>query len=149
MTTLLRPNGELVASAWLGGLAGLSPQMVATQLPRDVASWQAGGFVTVAVNGGSPGIHNPMRSPTFRVDTWAVSRGSSKPQWFMANTLMELVDAGCRAQSGQRWLTLPSGYDLARVLTAYLLSEPQRVYDDAGNLARYTANLALHWTAAS
>lgn len=149
MPTLIRPNAELVATAWAGGITGLSPQMVATQLPRDVATWQATGFVTVAVNGGTPGIHNPMRSPTLRVDTWAVARGSNKPQWFMANALMELVDLGCRATTAQRWLTMPSGYEQARVLTAYLLSEPQRVYDDAGNLARYTSILQLHWTAAT
>lgn len=149
MTTLLRPNTELVACAWMGGMVGLSPQMVATQLPRDPTAWQTTGFVTVAGNGGTPGIHTPMRSPTLRIDTWAVAKGSSKPQWFMANQLMELIDVGCRASSAQRWVTLPTGYESAGVRTGYFITEPQRVYDDAGNYARYTANFQLNWTASS
>lgn len=145
MTTLLRPNSELVVGAWLGGVAGLSPQMVATQLPRDIP---ATGFVTYAVTGGTVAMYTPLRSPVLRVDCWATSKGSNKPQWFLANSLAELIDQGCRASNAQRWLTLPGSYMQARVTTAYLASEPQRVYDDPGNLARYTLNLAANWVAA-
>jgi hypothetical protein len=149
VSTLLRPNTELVGTAWLGTIAGLSPQMVATQLPADVASWKTSGFITAVVSGGSPNVHNPMRNPVFAVDCWAVNPGSNKPPWFQANQLAEIVDAGCRATDAQRWLTMPAGYDQARVLTAYFVTEPRRVYDDGGSYARYAADLQIHWTAAS
>lgn len=149
MPTLLRPNTELVGCAWLGGITGLSPQMVATQLPADTTSWKTTGFVTCVVSGGSPGIHTPMRSPVLALDFWAVNPGSNKPPWFMANSLAELVDVGCRATTAQRWLTMPTGYEQARVLTAYFVTEPRRNYLDGGGYARYSADLAIHWTAAT
>lgn len=144
----LRPNTELVATAWLGGITGLSPGMVATQLPQDAESWKATGFVTLRVTGGSPAMYTPLRSPMLSVDTWAVGRNSNKPPWAMANGLMELIDQGCRANNAQRWLTLPGTYMQARVTTAYFTTEPQRLYQDPGNYARYVANLALNWVAA-
>jgi hypothetical protein len=149
VTTLIRPNSELVFGAWLSSVAGLSPSMVATQLPSDLAAWQKSGFVTYVVNGGSPSIYTPLRSPVFGVDCWAAAKGSSKPQWFMANSLAEKIRQGCNADNAQRWLTMPTGYEQARVATAYLLSEPQRVYDDAGNLARYRMNVQANWVAAT
>lgn len=144
----LRPNTELVAAAWLGGITGLSPSMVATQLPQDVSTWQSTGFVTFRVTGGSPSTYTPLRSPMLSVDAWAVGRNSNKPPWAMANGLMELIDQGCRAANAQRWLTLPGSYLQARVTTAYFTSEPQRLYQDPGNYARYVGNLALNWVAA-
>jgi len=141
----LRPTTELVAVAWLGGVTGLSPSMVATQLPRDNTSWAASGFVTVRTVGGSPSIYVPLRSPVIAVDAWAVNPTSNKPPWFQANALMEAIDQGCRAVDSHRWLTLPGSYLQARVNTAYWITEPQRVYTDQGGYARYTANLTLNW----
>jgi hypothetical protein len=144
----LRPNTELVATAWLGGITGLSPAMVATQLPNDVDTWKATGFVTLRVTGGSPSMYTGLRSPMLAIDAWAVGKNSSKPPWGMANGLMELIDQGCRAANSQRWLTMPSGYMAARVTTAYFTTEPQRLYQDPGNYARYVGNLILNWVAA-
>lgn len=149
MATLLRPNTELVALAWLAGVDGLSSSMVATQLPRDVSAWQTTGFVTVYVTGGQPSMYTPLRSPILGVDCWAVNPNSNKPPWFQANQLAEVIDQGCRAADAQRWLTLPANYAQARVTTAYWVTEPRRVYDDPGNLARYQGNLALNWVAAA
>lgn len=141
----LRPTTELVAVAWIGGIQGLAPSMVATQLPQNNASWAASGFVTVRTIGGAPGIYVPLRQPVVAVDGWAINPTSNKPPWFQANGLMELIDHGCRAANAQRWLTLPGSYMQARVTTAYWITEPQRVYVDQGGAARYTANLALNW----
>lgn len=149
MTTALRPNTELVAVAWLGTIDGLSPNMVATQLPSDATSWSRTGFITLRTTGGAPSIYTPLRSPVLSVDAWATNVNSGKPPWFQANGLMELIDAGCRADNAQRWLTLPGNYMAARVTTAYFTGEPQRVYTDPGNYARYVVNLQLHWVAAS
>lgn len=145
MTTVLRANTELVAVAWLAGVEGLAPGMVAATLPTDNTTWAASGFVTVRTVGGAPGLYTPLRAPVVTVDTWAVRSGTSKPPWFQANYLAELVDRGCRASNVQRTLTLPSGYPAARVLSAYLVQEPRRAYGDAGDYAHYTADLTLCW----
>lgn len=145
MPLLLRANTELVAVAWLQGVQGLSNAMVATTLPKDNASWTSTGFVTARTTGGQPGVHVPLRSPVVTVDTWAISPSSDKPPWGKANYLAELIDQGCRSGHAQRAVTLPVNYPGARVLSAYLLSEPRRAYGDQGDYARYTADLAVHW----
>jgi hypothetical protein len=141
----LRANTELVTIAWLAGITGFTSSMVAAQLPTDNTTWAASGFVTARATGGTPGLYVPLRSPVVTLDFWAVKPGS-RPPWYQANALAELVDAGCRASTAQRAVTLPSGYPGARVLSAYLLSEPRRAYGDQGDYARYTADLAIHWT---
>jgi len=141
----LRANTELVAIAWLGGVTGLTSAMVAATLPADNTTWAASGFVTVRTVGGSPGLYVPMREPVVTLDFWAVKPGSSKPPWYQANALAELVDAGTRASNAGRPVTLPSGYNAARVFSAYFVNEPRRAYGDAGDYAHYTGDLALHW----
>ena len=148
MTATLRPTTERGAVAWIGGIQGLSPGMVATQLPKDNTTWAASGFVTVRTVGGAPGMYVPLRQPVVAVDAWAVNPTSNKPPWFQANGLMELIDQGCRVSNAGRWLALPGLYLQARVATAYWVTEPQRVYTDQGGYARYTANLALNWVPA-
>jgi hypothetical protein len=143
--TTLRANTELVAIAWLGGVTGLGSGMVAATLPKDTTGWAATGFVTVRVSGGAPGVHVPMRQPVVTVDCWAVKPGSNKSPWFQANYLAELVDAGCRAATAARSVTLPTNYPAARVHSAYLVSEPRRAYGDQGDYARYVLDMALNW----
>lgn len=149
MSTVLRANTELVAVAWLGSLTGLSPAMVATQLPRDTDAWKTTGFITVRTIGGTMALYTPLRSPVLAVDAWAVNPGSNKPPWFQANALMETVRDGAMTQVGHAWLTLPGDYEQARVTAAYFTNEPQRVYTDPGAYARYTASLTLHWVGAT
>ena len=149
MPTLLRPTSELVACAWLAGVPGLSSNMVATQLPNDVSSWKATGFVTVRTIGGTPSMYTPLRQPVLAIDTWAVNPTSNKPPWFQANGLMELIRSGCEARNGHRWVTMPAQYGPAQVGSAYFVTEPQRVYTDQGGYAHYNANLTLCWAAAT
>ena len=87
----------------------------------------------------------PLRSPVVTVDTWAVKPGSTKPPWYQANALAEVVDAGTRAVNASRAVALPSGYNPARVFAAYFVQEPRRAYGDQGDYAHYVADLALHW----
>lgn len=141
----LPANTELVAIAWLGGVTGLTPAMVAAQLPKDNTTWAASGFVTVRTVGGSPRRYTTLREPVVTVDTWAVKPGSAKPPWYQANYLAELINLGCRVSNVQRTLTLPTNYPPARVLSAYLVTEPRRSYTDEGDYARYVLDLALHW----
>lgn len=140
----LHANTDLVAVAWLGTAQGLTGIVGAT-LPKDTSGWASTGFVTVRTSGGSPDPYVPLRRPVVTVDCWGVSPGSVKPPWALANGLAELVAAACRASDVGRLLTLPGGYPTARVLDAYLVSEPRRAYGDQGGYARFVVDVALNW----
>lgn len=155
MTALKLPHDELVAVAWLKGVDGVPGSGVGTTLPGDGTTWAASGFVQVSGPvGGNPGMDVPLHRPVMQVDTWACNLGSAKPPWGKANQLAELIVAGCYGRGDDpapagRTVTLPSGYQNARVLSAYATTVPRRnqLVDDA-RMARYTFDLQLHWTAA-
>jgi hypothetical protein len=42
-------------------------------------------------------------------------------------------------------VTLPAAYHNARVMAAWLLSEPRRIRDDPADFAHYQADLQLVW----
>lgn len=142
------PTTDLVAVAWLRGVPGVPSTAVATTLPSNASTWSASGFVQVTAVGGTSNPHLPVRSPVVGVDCWAVAPGSAKPPWGRANSLAEAVRAGTFGAAG-RMVTLSVGGLRARVLEAYLLSEPRRITDDEGSYARYAFDLALHWVPAS
>ncbi len=158
MTADLLPRfatDELVTVAWIGSIPGLSPQMVATQLPPDTekdgspAAWVKTGFVTVSVVGGNPDDMLPVDRPVMQIDTWATIPGSNKPPWERANRLAKAIQkATIDRVSIPRPLTIVSKgvvYPSAAVQGARALSTPRRVYDDAGDYARYTFDLWLSW----
>lgn len=155
MSTLLLPHGELVAVAWVKGIAGVPPSGVGTTLPGDNTTWAASGFAQVSGPvGGTPDMDVPLHRPVMQVDTWACNLGSAKPPWGKANQLAELIMAGCYGRGDDpepagRLVTLPPGYQNARVLAAYATTQPRRnqIVDNA-RFARYTFDLQLHWTAA-
>ena len=130
---------------WLLSLPGITAGMAATTLPEDTTSWAATGFLTVHTVGGTPNGYYALRRPVLVVDTWAVSPGSDKAPWGLANNLAETVVAGPDARGAR--LTLPGSFPPATVLEAQVLTEPRRVYGDTGGLARYTLNVALTWAA--
>lgn len=148
---VLRANTDLVATTWLGGVTGLSPQMVGAKLPSDNTTWQASGFVTVRVSGGRPSIDTALRGPVVTAETWAVKPGSSKPPWGQAFYLAECIMRACEPRTDQelraisRTLTLPGTYPPARVLSAYPVSEPRRAYGDSGDYAHVVLDLQLAW----
>ena len=151
------PTDELVAVAWIGSIPGLTPQMVATQLPEDAnkdgtpADWvvKGRGFITVAVVGGTPSPDLPQSRPVMQVDCWAVKPGSNKPPWGIANRLAMLVKTATwdRIQIPRKLTITVNGvlYPPAAVQAASLLTEPRRITDDPGDYARYQFDLALSW----
>jgi hypothetical protein len=144
MSTVLSATTEQVAIAWLKGIVG---DRVATMLPKDNTSWAASGFCVTSTVGGAANQYMPLREPVVAVDCWAVNPDSQKPPWGKAADLAEQIQAGCYTNTTiPRLLTLPGQYSRARVLSAYTVSEPRRVPDDASSYARYTLSLALHWT---
>ena len=145
----LLPTSELVAKFWLGSIPGLTPAMVASQLPANAAGWAQTGFITVAVVGGSPDIDAPVKNPILQLDFYAVQLGSQKAPWSAANVLAETVRNATLQRVGQkRPLRITAGpltYPPAVVQSAYLLTEPRRKWGDPGDYAVYTADMAMTW----
>jgi hypothetical protein len=145
----LLPNTELVAIAYIQSIPGLTADVVATQTPADESQWQANGCITVQTIGGRPDADIPVAHPVVQLDFWAVSPGSNKPPWFKAAALAEQVRMAAYDRLRVcRIVTITAGgqvYPSARVLTAFLLTEPRRVYHDAGDYARYQGDLAMSW----
>lgn len=142
----LHPNTELVAVAWLKGLAYLGNR-VATELPRDNTTWSASGFVTVAAAGGSAPLHVPWRQGVVDVSAWGVAPSSGRPPWAQAAALVEAIVAGTLEHTVvPRRVTMPNAsYAPAFVRSAHIVSEPRRVPGDAADYARYSLDLALDW----
>lgn len=156
----LRPTDELVATAWIASIPGLSAAMVGTQLPSDVdpdgsgpADWVTTGYVTVAVVGGTPDPLLPVSRPVVQVDCWATNPGSNKPPWLMAAAIASAI----RRATWDRYTIarpLPISvngvvYPTAVVQTAYMATAFRRLYDDQADYARYQGDLALSWVTAN
>lgn len=144
-----RPTSELVAAAWLAArAAGVTPGMVATTLPN-VENWRATGFVQVqALPGGFPDVDTPERHRALiQVDTWAAPAtvASTAPRWGLANDLAEAVRDATKAAPAGLTINLGASFVGARLLAAYLSSEPRRVLDDPSGFARYQLDVALDW----
>jgi hypothetical protein len=149
----LHASNDLVAVAWLRTLPGLVADGVATQLPADETTWAANGFVVVPIQvGGTPHRNIPLRRPVVQVECWGTVPGSDKLPWGIPDQLAEQIRAGTydRTTFG-RLLHITAGgvtYPTARVKAARILTEPRRVWHDAGDYAGKSFNLALQWVAA-
>lgn len=155
----LQDTDELVASAWIGSIPGLSAAMVGTQLPPDVnpdnspADWVTTGFVTISVVGGNPDAQLPVNRPVVQVDCWATVPGSNKPPWNQCAAISRAIQ---HATWDRYTIARPLdvtvndvAYPTAVVQTAYLVTAFRRLYDDEGDYARYQGDLALSWVTAN
>lgn len=156
MTTLQHATTELVATAWLATIPGITAAMVGTRLPRPAAdgtvAWADTGFVQVTTGvGGSSGMYVPLASPVVQVDCWATQSNSDLPPLAKANALAMAVSWAAVLNTGiEAVLSLRSGYAGARVMSAYLLGgEPRPIYADPSDYARYTMNVAMNWVEVS
>jgi len=148
-------NDEQAAAAWIGSIPGFTPAMVAPQLPPDAntdgspAAWLTTGFITVSVAGGSPDPAVDVRKPVIQADCWAATPGSNFPPWPDAAILAEQIRFACHnRQTIHRPLMITQAgvvYPGAIVLGAWVMTEPRRVYDDAGDYARYSMDIQMHW----
>lgn len=148
MTPVMYPTGELVAQAWIASIPGWSAG-VGQQLPADDSTWTETGFVTVSVVGGSPDVDIPIKKPVVQVDCWATMPGSNKPPWRMAANLAEQIRVACydRLMFGRELRPRVDEivYLTARATTAYMVTEPRPLYDDAADYAHYQFDLSLWW----
>ena len=149
------PTDVLVAAAWLATVPGFTPEMTGPKLPPDVlpdgkaAPWIRTGFVTVQPVGGGPDPYLPRHEPVMQVDCWTVKPGSSDPPWHMAEALGEVITVATWQRTGfNKPLSITVKgveYPSAVVQAVYLATGFRRLYADAADYARVTANLALSW----
>lgn len=140
---------ELVAIAWISSIPGFTPGIADAQLPADDNTWKDTGFVTVTSTGGSPDVDVQVAKPVVQVDCWACTPGSNLPPWLQASGLAEQIRAACydRLTFGRELRPVSNGvvYPTAKAQTVYMLTEPRRVYDDVGDYARFSFDLAFSW----
>ena len=151
MAVTLSATSELVAVAWVGSIESLTASGVGTQLPADETTWAAGGYVVVPVTvGGTPHPVIPLQRPVCQVECWATNAGSDKLPWGKAANLAEQIRMATYDRTGAygRPLTLGPGYPAARVKSAVILTQPRRVWSDAGDYAGFLFDLALQFVAA-
>lgn len=149
MAVILLPNSELVCISYLQTMPGVTADVIATQPPQDESQWSANGCITVSVVGGHASIDLPVRNPLVQLDFFAVNPNSDKAPWFKAASLAEQVWLATRMRHRvPRNVTITAGgaaYPPARVLTAFFMTEPRRIYRDLGDWAHYSGDLALSW----
>ena len=148
---------RLVAIAWIATIPGLNAGMAGPSLPEDAnadgtpADWvKAGlGYASAAVVGGNPSPDLPVGNPVVQVDCWAVEPGSNLPPWGTADRLAQTI---VRATWDRVTIARPLrisvegvAYPDAAVQSAYVLSTPRPIFDDAGDYARISLDLQLHW----
>jgi hypothetical protein len=140
-------NAELAAGAWLRGITGLTPAMVATALPDDPKEWKGSGFVVVGPDaGGLPNGYVPWHESVLQLECRAVRPNTLTPDWGVANTLAQHVINAAHANE-QLGVTLPTrpGYAPVRITSTAPASTARRVRTDPSSYALYRLDLALNW----
>jgi hypothetical protein len=149
-------TSELVTLAWIRDVVTAYDIAAGTTLQgpdptTGILTWGDTGFVTTAVVGGSPRSHLPLRQPIMSVDCWATNVQKKQPPHGRANMIAELIVAAAydvaNGDDGQRPVTLPAGFPVARVVGAVIQDEPKRVPGDESNYAHYVFQLAISWLA--
>jgi hypothetical protein len=151
VTTLQHATTDLVATAWLATIPGITADMTGTRLPRPASdgtvSWADSGFYQVTSGiGGTPGMYVPLSSVVVQIDCWATQSNSDLPPLAKANALAMAVWWAAVENTGiETVLNLRAGYAGARVMSAYLLGEPRPMYNDPSDYARYMVAVAMNW----
>lgn len=142
---------EKVVTAWLATLPGITAAMVGMQLPApdtsNNLSWAASGFITPYGLGGAPNIYVPVAKPVVGLKCWAVDPDTGLPPWNLADNLAETIRAGCFNNGGELFLNIPYSDQNARLMSAYMLTEPRRSFGDTGDYACFDTEVQLHWHA--
>lgn len=154
-TTGNPPNAGLVALAWLSGIPGLNPGMVASALPRDVVKWREEGFVQATIIPSAAAVDSgAARVAWIQLDAWAVNADAAgnvsdrRPvarAWRLAELVLRGLEDAEQASRFGRPVALPEAYDGARVLAGWPITEPTDVPDDPSGYARVTFDFALSW----
>jgi hypothetical protein len=145
-----RPDGALVADAWLRLVSGLPASCVGPTLPTarrtPAPAWVTQGFVQHTVVAGAPGVEVPFRRTVLQLDFWAVTLDDRTPPWGVASSLAETVLAATYGSVHELVLTVPAGFDPPRLRTVTALAEPRKVREDAAGFAHFTFDATFTWT---
>lgn len=145
-----RPDGALVADAWLRLVSGLPASCIGPTLPdvkrTPAPPWATQGFVQHTVVGGSPATHVPVRRSVVQLDFWATTLDDRTPPWGRASALAETVLAATYGAANQLALTVPSGYDTPSLRVVLALQEPRKVRDDGAGFAHFQFDAEFVWT---
>lgn len=147
MARTLNPSSEALMVAFLKKESTLPALKIATVLPADKSTWKDTGFIQVRTVGGTPNRHIPQAEPVVTIDCWANSGDSDKVNWGLANDLAERVRRHFQDDNdffGQQVDAGPN-YKLARILSAWLVTEPRRIEGDENGYARYTFDVEFVW----
>lgn len=138
-------NPELVLIHWLKGVNGVPVNQIGTTLP-DVSNtdFQDNGFIQVSSIGGIPDQDTFMQNTTMQIDVWAFTVNSNKAPWGKAFNLAMLIKNGL--QDAARLVETPDAFHNAYVHEVRVLIDPRRILGDEANFARYSFDVALHWT---
>ena len=139
---------ELVAIALLeqisttiGGVSTSIPQSIMTD-----SDFSDDGFVVVRNIGTPVGPYVPTKGELVQIDVWFPPANSSgKIPWRKAAVLAESIVRDFESV-GNTTVTLPSGYEDARVHTANVVLSPRRLNDVEERLARYSFDIMMFWT---
>lgn len=146
----MRPDGALVADAWLRLVAGVPSSCIGPTLPSarktPPAPWVANGFVQHTLVGGAPGTHVPLRQPVVQLDFWAVTLDDRTAPWGRASALAETVFDATFGEVVERTLVVPAGYDTPRLRTVLALQEPRKIPGDPSGFARFSFDAVFTWT---
>jgi hypothetical protein len=134
------PTTDLVASAYLRHVLGLTDAELGTGLPTDQTTWAETGFITVDAIGGTPHPELPQRAPVVAIETWAI-----KGKWNLAFDLAERVTDYFEGRVDSIAFDVKTNYHRARVLEGRVLTEPRKVRADPSLFAHVTLDLLLHW----
>lgn len=136
------PTAEIVTVAWLRNV--LDSADVGTIVP-DTTKWTGDTYAAVASIGGLVDRAVPIRSATLQVDCYARRPATSvNLAWNKAYLLAEKIRLACYRVSGVD--ITPAGYEPVWLSTVYMLTEPRRLVDDPGGLARYTFDVQVIFT---
>jgi hypothetical protein len=138
-------NTDLVARAWLQTLTGIPTNKVGTTVPADTSKWSASGFVQTIVTGGNSALYYGLRRPVVVAHCWAVNPNANTPPWGKAADLAEAIVGGCHADTEAIVSLGVTGAPQARVLSAWVVNEPQRVVGDVADYAHYVVDFQIAW----
>jgi hypothetical protein len=137
---------EKVALGW--GAAIFNTTMVGATLPTDNTTWAASGFVTATISTGlGPHMYYRFDRPVISLQCWAVNPDTGRPPWGKAQNLAETIRVLGAYRNEPVAVTVPDSSENARVLSAYLVSEPRKVFGDLGDYAAYVVDVQLFWVA--
>lgn len=145
-----RPDGALVADAWLRLVTGLPASCIGPTLPTarkdPPAPWTTSGFVQHTLVGGSPGVEVPLRMSVMQLDFWAVTLDNRAVPWGVASGLAETVLAATYGPVLELDLVVPDGFTAPKLRTVTALQEPRKVREDAAGFAHFQMDTVFTWT---